>query len=272
MNVPMPVKLLALLVGTTLFYTWVGALVPQKEVHPPEVVEMSEDISTDELVTIGQGIFEGKGLCITCHDGGARFPDLAGIATVAGTRIPGLDALGYMAQSIYQPDAYIVPGFNPGMPAIDKPPIALSGDEIVAVIAYLQTLGGEATITLATNLPYADGAEPTSDVDPPGGADVADAIAGSDTVASPATATVTEAGAARGPAAALLEQYGCNACHGEGGEASRLAGLGTRRDSASIRRALIDHEPPLPASYAGRVTLAEVSAMTDYLSSLEDGR
>ena len=146
MNVPMPVKLLGLVIGATLFYTWVGALVPQKEVHPPEVVELAEDVSTEELVSIGQTIYEGKGLCNTCHtigqSGALRFPDLGGIAETAATRVPGLDQLGYLGQSIYQPNAYVVPGFNPGMPAIDKPPIALSDDEILAVIAYLQTLGG----------------------------------------------------------------------------------------------------------------------------------
>lgn len=275
MNVPMPVKLLGLVIGATLFYTWVGALVPQKEVHPPEVVELAEDVSTEELVSIGQTIYEGKGLCNTCHtigqSGALRFPDLGGIAETAATRVPGLDQLGYLGQSIYQPNAYVVPGFNPGMPAIDKPPIALSDDEILAVIAYLQTLGGEATVSVATQIPYAEGAEPTSDVDPPGGTEVADAIAGSDTVAPPQTATVSQAGAASGPAAALLERYACNECHGEGGEASRLAGLGERRSPADIRRALVDHEPPLPASYTGRVTLAEVSAMTEYLSNLEEG-
>jgi len=275
MNVPMPVKLLALVLGATLFYTWVGSLVPQKEVHPPEVVELADDLSTEELVEIGKTIYEGKGLCNTCHtigkSGALRFPDMAGIAETASTRVPGFGQLDYLAQSIYQPNAFIVPGFNPGMPAIDKPPIGLSDGEILSVIAYLQTLGGEATVSVGTQLPYADGAEPTSDVDPAGGTEVADAIAGSDTVAPPQTATVTQAGAAAGPAQALLERYACNECHGEGGEASRLAGLGTRRTPADIRRALVDHEPPLPASYTGRVTLAEVSAMTEYLSNLEEG-
>ena len=43
---------------------------------------------------------------------------------------------------------FIVPGFNPGMPVINKPPIGLSDQEILAVIAYLQSLGGKVTVTL----------------------------------------------------------------------------------------------------------------------------
>ncbi len=168
MRVPVIVKIGALTLGATAFYTWVGQLVPQKEVQPPQVVEIAQDVSTDEMVKIGDGIFHGKGLCSTCHvigGGGAalRFPDLDGVATRAADRVPGLSQLDYFAQTLYRPNAYIVPGFNPGMPEIDKPPVGLTDDEIKAVIAFLQTQGGEATITMATVLPYskaANGASP----------------------------------------------------------------------------------------------------------------
>ena len=50
----------------------------------------------------------------------------------------------------YDPDVFIVEGFNPGMPAISKPPIGLSNDEIMCVIAWLQSMGGEADVTLDT--------------------------------------------------------------------------------------------------------------------------
>ena len=168
MKVPVIVKIAGLTLGATAFYTWVGQLVPQKEVQPPKVVQMSQDIGTDEMVRIGDEIFHGKGLCSTCHtigQGGAalRFPDLDGVAARAANRVPGLDQLQYFAQTLYRPNAFIVPGFNPGMPEIDKPPIGLTDDEIKAVIAFLQTQGGEATITMATKLPYskaANGAGP----------------------------------------------------------------------------------------------------------------
>jgi mono/diheme cytochrome c family protein len=160
-RIPLIVKIGALIAITTALYTYIGQLVPQKEVAPPEVVELSASMTTADLVRIGRGIAEGKGLCLTCHTIGKsgsalRFPDLGGIATRAAERVPGLDALSYMAQSIYHPDDYIVPGFNPGMPAIHKPPIGLTDDEIKAVLAYLQSLGGEATITLDTAVPYAE--------------------------------------------------------------------------------------------------------------------
>ena len=40
------------------------------------------------------------------------------------------------------------------MPVINKPPIGLTDQEILCVIAYLQTLGGTATVTLQTSHHY----------------------------------------------------------------------------------------------------------------------
>jgi hypothetical protein len=107
---------------------------------------------------------EGKGLCLTCHTigktGALRFPDLEGVAVRAKTREAGLSDVDYFAQAMYDPNAYIVEGFNPGMPVINKPPIGLTDQEILCVIAYLQTLGGTATVTLQTTHRYYGGATP----------------------------------------------------------------------------------------------------------------
>jgi len=161
-SVPAPLKILALIVATTGFYTLVGQLVPQKEVHPPKETALKKEMTSDELVAAGKEIMEGKGLCTTCHtfgkSGALRFPDLAGIGTRAATRRPGLSDVDYLAESIYDPNLYIVPGFNPGMPVINKPPIGLSDPEILAVIAYLQSLGGKTTVTMESKVwPLAEG-------------------------------------------------------------------------------------------------------------------
>jgi mono/diheme cytochrome c family protein len=152
--VPVPLRIVGLVLGVSGLYTYIGQLVPQKQVLPPVETVMRDDMTTDDLVRVGQEVAAGKGLCLTCHtvgkSGALRFPDLDGIGARAATRIPELDALHYLAQSIYQPNVFIVEGFNPGMPQIDKPPIGLTDQEILAVIAYLQSLGGEPTVTLAT--------------------------------------------------------------------------------------------------------------------------
>jgi hypothetical protein len=73
---------------------------------------------------------------------------------------------------MYEPSAFIVPGFNPGMPVINKPPIGLTDQEILCVIAYLQTLGGTPTVTLQTRHHYnagtATAAAPSAGVSPGG--------------------------------------------------------------------------------------------------------
>lgn len=167
-KVPIPLQLVVLTVALTAVYTMVGQSVPQKEVHPPEVIEIATDISTAEMVEIGKEIFDGKGICNTCHtigrSGALRFPDLDGIASRAATRIPGYSPVEYLAESLYEPDIFVVAGFNPGMPQINKPPIGLTDDEIMCLIAYLETLGGSATVTMDTPLVYTGGPAPGANV------------------------------------------------------------------------------------------------------------
>jgi mono/diheme cytochrome c family protein len=161
MTIPHSARIGILVLATTAFYGYVGQMVPQKEVQPPEETVLKADLSTDEMVGVGRQIVEGKGLCSTCHtvgkSGALRFPDLDGIGNRAATRATELglaNDVEYLAQSMYEPDKYIVPGFNPGMPAINKPPIGLTDQEILCVIAYLQSLGGKPSVTLETGHQY----------------------------------------------------------------------------------------------------------------------
>ena len=149
---------------TTGFYTYVGQMVPQKEVLPPSEAAISNDLSTADMVKVGREIMSGKGICLTCHTigktGALRFPDLAGVDIRAKSRVPGLNDVEYFAQSLYEPTAFVVPGFPPAMPPINQPPIGLTDQEILCVIAALQTLGGEATVTMQTKHHYNSGAAP----------------------------------------------------------------------------------------------------------------
>ena len=91
-RIPVVLQLVVLTVGLTALYTMVGQSVPQKEVHPPEVIELDKEMPVEEMVEIGKSIFEGKGICVTCHtigkSGALRFPDLDGLAARAATRRP----------------------------------------------------------------------------------------------------------------------------------------------------------------------------------------
>jgi mono/diheme cytochrome c family protein len=176
LTVPIVVRIGILVLGTTAFYGYVGQMVPQKEVQPPEEIALGTDMTTADLVKVGRDVFTGKGLCSTCHTlgkaGALRFPDLDGIGARAKTRIPGMSDVDYLAQSMYDPNTFIVPGFVAGMPTINQPPIGLTDQEILTLIAYLQSLGGTPTVTLQTTHRYLGaGGAPASEPAKPTDAD-----------------------------------------------------------------------------------------------------
>ena len=199
MAIPVGPRIGALVLATTGFYAYVGQMVPQNEVQPPAPVLIRADLTTPEMVEIGRGITTGKGLCRTCHTigqtGALRFPDLDGVDVRAQTRVAGLSDIEYFAQTIYEPNAFIVPGFNPGMPVINKPPIGLNDQEILCVIAYLQTLGGTPTVTLQTSHHY------YTPAGAPGAAPAAASAQGVAPGATPAAPGATPAASGATPAA-----------------------------------------------------------------------
>jgi hypothetical protein len=163
-----------LVLATTGFYTYVGQMVPQKEVQAPQETALKADLTTADMVKVGREIMEGKGICLTCHTigktGALRFPDLGGIGAAAKTRVAGLSDVDYLAQSMYEPTAFVVPGFPPAMPPVNQPPIGLTDQEILCVIAALQTLGGTPTVTMQTTHRYLKGGAAPGATAPPAAA------------------------------------------------------------------------------------------------------
>ena len=204
MTVPLIPRIGALVLATTSFYAYVGQMVPQNEVQPPQEILIRADLTTADMVTVGREIMDTKGLCFTCHTmgrtGALRFPDLAGIAGRVSERVPGITDIEYFAQSMYEPDSFIVPGFNKGMPVINRAPIGLTDQEILCVIAYLQSLGGTPTVTLQTahryyTPPAAPGGAPAGAPPPQGTAAGAPTVQG----ATPAPAAAPAAAAPTAP-------------------------------------------------------------------------
>lgn len=89
----------------------------------------------------GQALFLARG-CAGCHSTGTNTiigPGLAGLADVAGSRVPGLDAAGYVRQSLAEPGAYVVEGFTAGlMPSF----AALSDEQVNSLLAFLEIEAG----------------------------------------------------------------------------------------------------------------------------------
>ena len=102
----------------------------------------------------GEKIFWGEGQCHTCHSIGTsgsatRGPNQEGLASraVEKAKERGLSSgLEYMIESIVDPDKFVVEGYDKIMPKVFDPPIMLGREKILAVLTYLQTLGGEPDI------------------------------------------------------------------------------------------------------------------------------
>ncbi len=139
-------RLLTFSLAVIWFYAFVAGLVPESST----AVNLTELDWSDPDAVAEQGalVFNGKGQCSACHtvDTTAppgRCPDLTDIGVNAATRVSGMDAKAYLIESMYQPANFLVPGYGKIMPEVWKAPISLSKLEIEAVIAYLQSQGGE---------------------------------------------------------------------------------------------------------------------------------
>ena len=104
----------------------------------PETDENNQDI-----VQIGQQLYNqgvnGAPNCIACHNNAAIAPLLDNIGNVATTRVDGMTAADYLYESIVQPNAYIVEGYNAGAMFAGYGD-ALTDEQLDTLIAYLLSL------------------------------------------------------------------------------------------------------------------------------------
>lgn len=136
-----------------------AAWTARKKAEEARVAELMRTLDTPKMVVLGRDIVHGRGLCFNCHHIGAEGrgrvgPDLDGVGGRAATRVAGMSDLEYLAQSLYQPSAFIVPDFPQSMTPANQPPIGLTNLEIRMVVAYLQSLGGTPSVKPDTKLPF----------------------------------------------------------------------------------------------------------------------
>jgi len=152
MQVPVGLKVGSFALVVMGGYSWFANSMPQLESKPPQELSLEGgNVTPAQLVKAGEEIFHTKGTCEICHrigQKGTRAPDLAGIGARAAKTKPGMSAKAYILESLLQPAAYIVEGYPPIMPAVDKPPIALNRSEVWALTAFLESLGGNVDVTL----------------------------------------------------------------------------------------------------------------------------
>lgn len=256
------VKIVLLAVLTTLFYWYVGQLVPQKETYPPVSTEIRTSMSIDEMVAAGQEVFTGKGTCTLCHtigSHGTRAPDLAGVGGRASVAKEGYSDIDYLAESLYDPGEEIVDGYNPIMTPANKAPINLTELEILAVIAYLQSLGGTPSITPDTKLKYFAGVKK-----PVGESEPDPAIPGSEpAIDAPAEVVATVLNAED-----MMQKYLCFTCHDYKGPTQMLGpslyNIGAIRTKGEIYESIIDPDAVLAEGYPPGVMIATLNVTGFY--------
>ncbi|MHB8483426.1 MAG: cytochrome ubiquinol oxidase subunit I [Nitrospiria bacterium] len=148
-------KSLGLATGLLFTYSFIAFQMPQvaSVVAEEENIDFSKITNEKELVSAGQKIFFGKGQCALCHS----------FTPTASPRAPILKNVGmrltreFMHESEVMPQAYIKFDFDPPepkpypsqMPTINRPPIGLNENELLAVISFLQSQGGKVTVSVS---------------------------------------------------------------------------------------------------------------------------
>jgi mono/diheme cytochrome c family protein len=252
-------KVLVLAVAVVGFYTMVAHIIPQLESEVPESLDLSGDVSPEALVAAGERVFNGAGGCTACHGLGTRAPNLltdhAGQGTIGarcGGREPGKDCKAYLWEALTEPGAYLVAGFENIMPDMRR---QLPEDQLWAVIAFLESQGGQVTVT---------------------GADLKSAAsAGS---AAPAASTASTTTDPR----QLLQENACLGCHAIDGAGPPIGppfdGIGSRRTTDAIRRSILDPDAEvaqgfeqfagmMPKTFGQQLTAQQLEAIVQFLAA-----
>src|SRR5438552_12279210 len=116
-------KIVLLALVVVGMYTLVANSIPQMQSEVPQAVDLSGNVTPEQLVAAGERIFNGAGGCTACHGLGTRAPNLltdekgAGpIAARCGHRKPSMECKAYLYESLTQPTACVVPGYQPSVP------------------------------------------------------------------------------------------------------------------------------------------------------------
>jgi mono/diheme cytochrome c family protein len=164
-----------------------------------------------------------------------------------------MDCKAYLYESLVKPGAYVVKGFEPIMPDMSK---QLSPDQLWTVVAYLQSQGGEVTVT---------------------GADLKGAAGAA---AAPAPAAGASLTATTDPVQ-LYNEKGCVGCHqldGKGGAVGpSFDHFGKTRTAEYIRRSILlpnadtakgyeKFAGTMPTNFGQQLSAAQLEALVKYLA------
>jgi mono/diheme cytochrome c family protein len=255
-------KIVGIVLGTLALYTLIANKIPQVQSEVPQALTLGADVTPEQLVAAGEKVFNGIGGCPTCHGLGTRAPNLltdekaqGSIGARCGKREPGKSCKQYLYESLDQPGAYVVEGYQPIMPVMTK---QLSPAQVWSVIAFLESQGGTVDVT-ASDIPAPSSTSTTSPTGGGGG------LAGGSTDPK-----------------AIIQASGCLACHKLDGQgqviAPDLTHVGARRNAESIRKKILDPAASvtkgyeklagiMPKSFGTMMSAAQLEALAQYLAA-----
>ncbi|HVH67301.1 MAG TPA: c-type cytochrome [Gemmatimonadales bacterium] len=262
-------KIVGIVLGTLALYTLIANKIPQVQSEVPQTLTLGANVTPEQLVSAGEKVFNGIGGCTTCHGLGTRAPNLltdekgtGPIGARCGKREAGKTCKQYLYESLDQPKAYVVAGYQPIMPVMTK---QLSPAQVWSVIAFLESQGGTVDVT-ASDIPAET---PGSGPGPAGGT-------GPTPGASPGFA-----GGSTDPKA-IIQAAGCLACHKLDGQgqviAPDLTHVGSRRDAESIRKKILDPASSIakgyeklagimPKTFGTMMNAAQLEALAQFLAA-----
>ncbi len=243
-------KTLVFVASVLLVFTYIAYSIPSQPSLPPEEGSIDfEAVKTkNDLVFLGQKIFFGKGKCALCHTlsgEGGRCPNLAGI----GAKL----SRDFIYESLTNPQAFVYKQYqyNPPkhfgavMPAVNKPPIGLSDNELLAVIAFIQSTGGPEYVT----------------VDP-------------SELVKPAEAVIMVAGDPK-RGASVFRKLGCRNCHGESKIQSKekiisdLVPKSQQGNAIFLLGALQESRTADHKGFSARLSLSDLNDLAGYLAGFK---
>src|SRR5213592_2325171 len=170
-------KIVGIVLGTLALYTLIANKIPQVQSEVPQALTLGANVTPEQLVAAGEKVYTGIGGCTTCHGLGERAPNLLtdekGQGTIGarcGKREPGKTCKQYLYESLDNPTAYVVSGYQPIMPVMTK---QLSPAQVWSVIAFLESQGGTVDVSaddVAKSKPVAGGLTPGASPGNTGGA------------------------------------------------------------------------------------------------------
>ena len=264
-------KVVGIVLGTLALYTLIANKIPQVQSEVPQTLTLGANVTPEQLVAAGEKVFNGIGGCTTCHGLGTRAPNLltdekgtGAIGARCGKREAGKDCKQYLYESLDDPKAYVVAGYQPIMPVMTK---QLSPPQVWSVIAFLESEGGTVDVT-ASDIPASSSTSTTSTTSTTPGGGGGGGSGGF-------------AGGSADPKA-IIQAAGCLACHKLDGQgqviAPDLTHVGSRRDAESIRKKILDPASSIakgyeklagimPKTFGTMMSAAQLEALAQYLAA-----